>query len=55
MALALVANAYYIFPTLIGNGAATGEWVNVRLWIGCYSNKSCLIQLNLETTSEIQT
>ncbi|KAG4413797.1 hypothetical protein IFR04_013069 [Cadophora malorum] len=37
-ALASVAHAHYVFPSLIANGAATGEWTNVRQWTGYYSN-----------------
>lgn len=37
-ALASVASAHYVFPSLILNGTATGEWTNVRRWTGSNSN-----------------
>ncbi|KIA75864.1 hypothetical protein HK57_00338 [Aspergillus ustus] len=36
--LALTASAHYVFPTLIQDGAATGEWQYVRDWTGSYAN-----------------
>ncbi|KAG9236477.1 glycoside hydrolase [Amylocarpus encephaloides] len=38
LALASVANAHYVFPSLIINGAPTSEWKNVRQWTGYQSN-----------------
>ncbi|KAH7306094.1 fungal cellulose binding domain-containing protein [Rhexocercosporidium sp. MPI-PUGE-AT-0058] len=36
--LASVANAHYVFPGLIANGATTADWTNVRRWTGSNSN-----------------
>ncbi|KAL2856537.1 glycoside hydrolase [Aspergillus pseudoustus] len=36
--LALTASAHYVFPALIQDGSATGEWQYVRDWTGSYTN-----------------
>ncbi len=38
LALASVAKAHYVFPSLIANGEKTPEWAYVRQWTGYYSN-----------------
>ncbi|KAL3431712.1 glycoside hydrolase [Aspergillus tetrazonus] len=36
--LALTASAHYVFPALVQDGAATGDWKYVRDWTGSYGN-----------------
>ncbi|KAL5340207.1 glycoside hydrolase [Aspergillus crustosus] len=36
--LALTASAHYVFPALIQDGEATGDWQYVRQWTGEYTN-----------------